>query len=232
MDGYETIRSEYNQLQQHRSLFSGLIADWLKVMIPVGGGLFGFFSWLGRWSEQGTSPPYFWFLPLLGWLFFAVAMFAWRIVAHHISRQITVLYPRMLELEQRLGWSVDTIYYYNNLSPGGRRILQGFLPQLPDQPERRNYRLYTQACGAAGVDPHGLLLHVWEQLGYQSVGSRGHAPQDVFVYITSVVSLVIALIIAYGLSACIPVLIAISITFFLIATSVFLLVICPRGWWN
>lgn len=175
MDANELIRDEYNQIQQRRQLFSGFIMDWLRVMVPVGGGLFGFFSWLGQRLAQDTSQSYFWLLPLFGWLLFAIAMITWRAVVHHIDRQIVAMYPRMLELEQRRGWFVDTIYYYNNLSRHAGRVLMGFVQLQDDQPERRNFRLYVNACRRSGQDPHDLLLRVWDQLGYRSVGSRGHA---------------------------------------------------------
>lgn len=230
MDGPDPVREEYNQIVQRRSLFSGLIMDWLKVMIPVGGGLFGFLSWLGYWLGQETSTSYFWLLPLLGWLFFATPMFAWRIVAHHISRQITVMYPRMLELERRLGWSVDTVYFYNNLSEDGRQIVLRCLPDLRehDRPERRDYPRYEQLCRQMRLNPHDLLLRVWQNLGYQSVGSRGHAPQDMAVYVVSIVALAIGSILAWNLGVCPWALAIISGVFFAIVTLVFSLIVWPR----
>ncbi len=230
MDEHERILNEYNQIQQNRRLFSTLIMDWLRVMIPVGGGLFGLFSYFAQGPFASLCGS--WLLPLLGWLFFAVPMFTWRIVVHHISRQITAMYPRILELKQRLGWSVDTVYYYNNLSAAGRQILDNYLAGLPNLPERQNYPLYRRACGQNRVDPHGLLLHVWEQQGYHSVGSRGHAPQDVAVYLVSIVALIIASMLAHTTDSYYAALYAISTLFFLGATCVFSMVIWHGRAWN
>ena len=230
MDGYEQARDEYQQIQQLRSSWSGFIMGWLGVMVPIGGALFGFFSYLGQ-TGKVPSLPWSWLLPILGWLIFVILMFTWRIVVHHIDRQIVGMYPRMIELEQRLGWSVNTIYYYNNLSRAGRQILQRFLPHLDDLPERRNYLLYRQACERRGIDPHGLLLNAWEEEGYQSVGSRGHTVQDFAVFFVSIAALVIACFLARSPENCLLILVLGSIFAVAVIIIVCFLVL-PRGPWH
>lgn len=236
MNGYEQTLGEYRQLHELRKLWSGFIMDWLKVMIPIGGALFGFFSWL---SKASSFEDISWvsLLPILGWLIFVVPMFTWRIVAHHLTRQITAMYPRILELEQRLGWTVHTIYYLNNLSPVGWRRLPAKvrtgINDLGGRRERRNYRLYRQACQGIGVDPHGLLLHVWEQEGYESVGSRGHRVQDVAVGIVSIVALAIACSLAFGLEHSMWIAqLTLGGVFGIVVICVVYLLVWPRRTWN
>ncbi|MBI4296062.1 MAG: hypothetical protein HY667_02965, partial [Chloroflexi bacterium] len=166
--------------------------------------------------------------------------FTWRIVAHHIKRQIITMYPRVIELEHMLGWTVHTAYYYNNLSPDGREIINGALPELPPDPrERHNYFLFARECEINGRTPHGLLLEVWDEQGFGSVGSLGHAPQDVAVYLLSLVSLAIAWMFADKLASCTtavysPLWAAAVVTLLLavLATLFFWLIIWPGRAWN
>lgn len=232
MNGQTQIMDEYKQIQQTRGMWSGFIMDWLKVMVPIGGAFFGLFSYLGQVTVKYL--PCSWLLPLLGWLIFTTAILAWRIVVHHIIRQITAMYPRLLELEQRLGWTVHTIYYFNDLSNAGRKLVEERLRiQIGGLTERRNYLQYRDECLRQGKDPYQLLLDVWNDQGYQSVGSRGHAPQDVAVGLISLVTLAIACFLAIGLSphstTCI---ITSGVVATIIVISVILAIVLPRGPWN
>jgi hypothetical protein len=166
---------------------------------------------------------------------FVVPLFTWRIVARHISRQITVMYPRLLELERELKWEVDTVYILNNLSRWGWQELSEILKHTPapcGQPERRNYLQYKESCRNNGIDVYAPLLMVWNELGYESVGSRGHTVQDIMVAIVSVATLAISSFIAIQNYLCYPCVIIISSVLFIGVIIVLLNLIVPRCHWN
>lgn len=235
MNNLQQAMNEYKQLQEQRKLWSELIMKWLGVIIGAGGVFFIFFSyitWIPKFHYNHSD--LICFLPYLGWLLFVVPLYTWRIVARHISRQLTVLYPRLLGLEQILGWEIDTIYIFNNLSNRGWGELERQLTNLnPNgRPERRNYLRYQRICQDINVDTHIPLLKVWMVLGYESVGSRGHAVQDIMVWIISVVTLVITSFLALQINLYCSSIIITSSALFLISAFIFANLICRWGQWN
>jgi hypothetical protein len=183
--------AEYEQIRNLRGLWSGAIMDWMKVGVPVGGALFGFFSFLSTTTLDNWK--YSWLLPILGWLIFVIPMILWRVVAHHIDQQIVEMYPRMLELEEKLGWVTHATYYYHNLSCKGKKLVKQKLGSLP-----RDYREYERTKKVGGS--YQQMLDIWDSLGLKSMGSRGHVPQDTAVGFTGIVTLAIACLIAWSLT--------------------------------
>lgn len=191
---------EYQHIQELRKLWSGAIMDWVRVGIPVGGALFGFFSYL-PYLQQIRDFHCSWLLPLLGWLIFVIPMILWRVVAHHIDLQIVRMYPRMLELERELGWVTHATYYYNNLRRQARESLEDMLRIPRGILRNQNYQQYEQRCRGRRK-PISLLLDAWnsyDNQGHRSVTSRGHIPQDVAVSFVGVGALVFASLLACNL---------------------------------
>jgi hypothetical protein len=219
---YSLQKEEYKQIYEHRKLWSGIIMDWLKLMIPIGGFLFAFFSYLSEINKVYNPCFYICVLPYLGWLLFVVPLFIWRIVARHIMRQITLLYPRLLQLEENLKWEIDTAYIYNNLSKNGLNELKTYLKSKgysnnndsDGLPERLNYAVYQNTCRGLNISVYKPLLHVWEKLGYNSVGSRGHIAQDIMVAIVSSATLLITICIALKYANCLIFTMILSLIFF------------------
>ncbi|OGO06804.1 MAG: hypothetical protein A2Y92_03180 [Chloroflexi bacterium RBG_13_57_8] len=71
---YNMALDEYKQIQELRKIWTGAIMDWMKVGIPVGGALFGFFSYLSS-LDQIRESGFFW-LPLLGCFIFITPFIA------------------------------------------------------------------------------------------------------------------------------------------------------------
>ena len=194
---------EYRHIQQLRELWSQGIMTWLRVMVPIGAGIFGLFAYIGQLGQIRTWPwaPLF---PFFGWCIFAIFMITWRFVVHHIDRQIVGMYPRMIELEQHLRMATNTRYYFNNLSERGRAALANGLgidvQELRRRDNRRlNYRRYERMALGQGQDPYVLLLGVWDALGYDSVGDRGHRIQNTAVILVILLSLALAFLLAWWL---------------------------------
>lgn len=201
--------NEHEHIQRLRDLWSRSIMGWLNAMVPLGGGLFGLFSYLGQGTSVSRS--YSWLLPILGWLIFATVMITWRIAVRSIDQQIVAVYPRILELEQQLGWGTHAIYFYNNLSTRGRAELQRIVRQcgtdlnilrinlnVQGHRQRADYRQFAQAV-TGWHRPHDLLLEVWDRLGTRSVGDRGHGVQNIAVAIVYVVTGCLAFLLSWSL---------------------------------
>jgi len=191
---WEVAMEEYKHIQELRRLWSQFIMDWMRIGVPVGGAFFGFFSYLGQVTFSGES--YSWLLPILGWSLFIKPMIMWRVVTHHIDRQIVEMYPRMLELERRLRWVSNTTYFYNNLRGRSRRLLENRLGVENGWLNNRNYRQFRQECERRRRNPYNLLLDIWDERGHRSVTSRGHIPQDYAVVTIIAITLFIALILS------------------------------------
>ena len=169
---YQRLKDEYEHIEQIRKLRSQHIMDWMRIGMPVGGALFAFFAFLG---QNGC-----WSLTLLGWAIFNTPIITWRLVAHHIDKQIVSMYPRMLELDRQLNWVSNTTYYFNNLSDDARRYLENRLGVDEGWLNGRDYRQYVQQCRRPRRNPYRLLLDTWNNSqGRRSVGPRGHLEQDI-----------------------------------------------------
>jgi hypothetical protein len=193
---------EHRQIQELRKLWSGFIMDWMRVGIPVGGAIFGFFSYLAS-LEQVKEFGYSWLLPLLGWLIFIIPTIMWRIMAHHIDRQIVEMYPRMLELERQLGWKIHATYFYDNLRvKKPKKFLEDTIKkELKVQDfelKHLSYRQYEEKSGGR-ENAYEFLLKVWDKYGHRSETSRGHIPQDWAVAIIAIFTFILALLLVCGL---------------------------------
>jgi hypothetical protein len=190
---------EYQQIQELRKMWSGYIMDWMRIGVPVGGVIFGLFSYLGQINNNG-----YWFLPILGWIIFVIPMIMWRIMAHHIDRNIVEMYPRMLELEGQLEWEIHATYCYNNLRKSRlRKSLEDILKHEGKFEnsglEHLNYRQYKEICGGR-ENAYKILLRVCDKYGHSSFTSRGHVPQDWAVVFIGLVTLILASFLTYSLN--------------------------------
>ena len=195
----EDAYNEHQQIQDLRKMWSGFIMDWMKVGIPVGGALFGFFSYLP------SKVPNFSWLPFLGWIIFVIPIITWRVMAHLIDRQIVEMYPRIIELEQQLEWDIHASYiYYNLRHKEPRKLLEDVIKKevkVNDFTIKEiNYRQYQQKSGGRD-NAHKFLLKVWDKKGHQSVNSRGHTPQDWAVGLICMVTLAVAILLVFRFNA-------------------------------
>lgn len=188
MDEYDEYKDEYKQIQGLHELWSKAIMDWIRLMVPIGTVLFGFFSYIViAQLENFRHLSSVWLFPLFGWGIFATVLIVWRLIVCHMDKQIVRMYPRMLELEQRLNWATHARYYYNNLSRHAREYLAQRLEQAID-PKKEDYRRYEEKAKEKGKDPYSLLLEVWDKYQYKSVTSRGHDIQNIAVIMVIVIA--------------------------------------------
>ncbi len=171
----QEYKDEYKQIQELRKLWSQAIMDWMRIIVPLGTALFGFFSYIGYLDEL-RGRPFVWVLPIVGWIIFVAVMVTWRVAVYHMDKQIVRMYPRMLELEQRLKWVTHVSYYYYNLHKRARRFLAQNLNMKDIDPNKVSYRKYEAI--KKDKDPYSLLLEVWDKYQHKSVTSRGHGVQN------------------------------------------------------
>lgn len=191
----EVVIGEYQEIHRLRELWSKAIMGWVRIGLPVGAGLFGFFSYMATSNHQ----PY---LSMAGWVVFVTPMILWRVVVYcHIDRQIVGMYPRMLELEQKLKWETNSSYIYNNLSEQGKKSLAGKLNIVVAALEKMNFRQYAEAARkTTSTDdaPYQLLLEVLSQFRRGAVSDRGHNLQNVAAIIIGIATLIFALFVAFA----------------------------------
>ncbi|MBA7564157.1 hypothetical protein ES708_05819 [subsurface metagenome] len=184
---------EYKHIQELRELWSQNIMTWTRLIIPVGGVLFGFFSYIGQ-LDTLRNIPYIWLLPVIGGTIFITAIVTWRVVVHHIDKQIVRMYPRMLELEEKLNWATHTRYYYYNLHKRAKEYLADKLKIGFGELKKLHYEGFEQEAQKIQETPHSLLLKVWDKYRHDSVTSRGHSIQDGAAGIVILVSIIATLV--------------------------------------
>jgi hypothetical protein len=193
--------NEHHQIQEIRKMWSGAIMDWMKVGIPVGGAIFGLFSYLsslGQFKESCSS-----WLPLLGWVIFIIPIVIWRFMAHHIDRNIVDMYPRILELEHKLQWDIHAPYvYYNLRNRKPRKYLESIIKEkTKDQKSTLkdlSYKKYVEKSKDRD-NAYKSLLEVFDKYKDRSVTSRSHIPQDWAAGLICTISLAIALLLVNSL---------------------------------
>lgn len=174
---------EYEQLHQLRELWSKAVMTWAQIFVPLGAAIIAFFViQLPDFADRGWAIHFL----FIGWFLFFLCMVYWRLVAHHIDRQIVGMYPRMLELEKEKGMETQTAYYYRNLNKKSIKYLANKLGVKFNELKNRNFRQFKSKAALKG-DPHDFVLDVWDKFLHKSVKSRGHMPQDVIVGILIVV---------------------------------------------
>jgi len=206
--------NEYQEVQRLRELWSKAIMTWGQVFIPLGAAIIAFFS--SQAAPNGFSTGDFNIL-IIGWSVFAICMVYWRWVVHHIDEQIVELYPAFLRIERENNWDTNTRYYFNNLADRSRKHLRHDLG-LESWP--KNYDDFVEEVKPKRLDHYGFLLSVWREYGRHSVMDRGHKIQDIIVFATIVLFLILVLAINYG-------------AFALLALLLFILLACwgwHRGW--
>lgn len=177
---------EYEQIQRLRELWSKSIMTWAQVVLPLSAAIVAFFVTQAR-SKTGWDFP----LLIIGWALFSLVMVYWRCVVHHIDEQIVALYPDMLRLDKTQGWETQTRYYYNNLSKRAKEHLWGKL--LGQTGVAPTYDTFKEKANEKKEEHYKLLHEVWSKYGFHSVGSRGHAPQDIAVLLVTTFFLVVVL---------------------------------------
>jgi len=191
MNNQELI-DQYKHIEDLRKLHSQHMREWVRIGMPVGGALFGLFSFISI-REDGCS-----LLPLLGWIIFITPMITWRAVAYHIDKQIVDMYPQMLELEKRLKWVANTTYYFNNLSGKAKtRLETELLCVKKNWLKGKHYQQYVEQCRRLSKNPdkpYKLLLDTWNQFGRGSVGSRGHCTLNIAVGVLFLTTLFIMIL--------------------------------------
>lgn len=185
---------EYKIIQELRQLWSHSIMTWLQVMVPLATAVFVLLT------NLGNSGNTFSFYPLLGWGIFAISVVTWRLVVHHIDRQIVGMYPRMLELEQQTRMETFATYYYNNLRPDVRRWLLSQQRLGFTDFDGWDYRRYRREVLQKCPDQYQPLLEVWDKFGNESVTDRGHGVQDIAVGLITIAGLTVALLVAFKLN--------------------------------
>lgn len=208
---------EYEQIQRLRELWSKAIMTWGHIFVPLGAAIIGFLvSQLPKFECSGRGCSFL----LIGWCLFTGVMVYWRWVVRDIDNAIVSLYPRMLELEEKLGMELQASYYYQNLNEKAKKRLATYIGKDYDYLKDWDYRAfkdYIKKHEKNNSSPHSFLLKIWDEFVLKddyfseklwinklwishitrpvnySVTSRGHGPQN-FVILVIIIAFFILII--------------------------------------
>lgn len=117
---------EYQNLQATRNTWSSGLGRYNQIFVPaVFIVLTLVFTQLPYFINDGKG---FEFL-FIGWCIITSIIIIWRAVRIHVDRAIVFLYPRMLELEDRLNYEYFTSYFFRYLSKDAKLELRDYLKE-------------------------------------------------------------------------------------------------------
>lgn len=198
---------EYEQTIKLRELWTRSIMIWGQVLIPLGAAIIAFFVYLT--ARDGFSSNDFSTL-LIGWFLFAICMFYWRWIVHHLDEQTIELYPVIIKLESEKKWETNTRYFYNHLSEKSKKRLthelgMESLPNIYDDfVDEVSKKSKVKKVSEKGADQYVLLRDCWRRYGIKAVSDRGHKPQDIAVDIIITLLLLLVLLLIIGAWAWMP----------------------------
>ena len=170
VDHEANLRTEYECIHNTRFNITRIMIGWRNILIggavalvPISAFASGKFGWWVGW----------W----IGWGFGLVLPLVWLHIDKRIDRDIVRLYPRLLELEQRLGMRFYSTYIIHNLNES-----------------ISNARELKRDLLCNNVINYDLLMELVRKNPEDFVGTRGRLINRLIVVAYSVVGLTVGLI--------------------------------------
>jgi hypothetical protein len=151
----ERLRLEYETIQKFRLHLSSGIYRWNQILFPLALTLLGLSL---IYSIEN------WFY---GFLVSTLLLVFWKVICHYLDKEIVNLYPRIIELEEKLGFEFTSRYYQRHIRDNMELAAKEELP-------------YKE-----------LIEHAKKK---KKISSRGHLIFDIFVASFIIVGIVIKLV--------------------------------------
>lgn len=176
-------KNEYKEIQRLRELWSNALIRWTQIFIPLSFAVVSIFLTLfPTFINEGGKIRYLVVL-IIGGLLLIFFLYFWRQNCHRLDKEIAALYPRLLELEQSLGFELQSSYFFNHLSYPAKNVLASLIGKNCDELNEMDYRDFKESITN---NPQEKLLEVWKKYKHNSVTSRGHDSHDNFAIILSI----------------------------------------------
>ena len=193
--GKKEYIAEYKEIERLRVLWSSSIHKWNRIFIPIAFAiislLFTQFSFVLNTEENVKNISFF--VLFFGGIFLSIFLGFWRVNGIRIDKDIVAFYPKLLDLEMKLGFEMQFLYYFNHLSDDAKKMLVELTGKTPEELNEMDYKEFKKET----EEPQENLLKIWEKFKYNSVTGRGHDSHNRFAI--GIIIIYFLLVIVLGL---------------------------------
>ena len=191
--GKKEYIAEYKEIQRLRVLWSSTIHKWNRIFIPIAFAiislLFTQFSFVLNTEENVKIISFF--VLIFGGIFLIIFLWFWRANGRRMDKDIVAFYPRLLELEMKLGFEMQFSYYFNHLRYDAKKKLAELVGKTPEKLNEMDYKEFKEEI----EEPQEKMLEIWKEFKYNSVTGRGHDSHNFFAILIIITYFILVMVI-------------------------------------